>query len=92
MPTVSAVISTFQRPDACERAVLSALGQDPAPIEVLVCDDGSADDTTASFSNFATSRTALSHLVSEGLARTEAGRGFTVAPGRTTMRSTRDSV
>src|SRR3954447_9998546 len=45
MPTVSAVISTFQRPDACERAVLSALTQDPVPIEVLICDDGSADST-----------------------------------------------
>jgi teichuronic acid biosynthesis glycosyltransferase TuaG len=49
MPTVSAVISTFQRPDACERALLSALSQDPAPIEVLVCDDGSADDTAERF-------------------------------------------
>ncbi len=29
--------------------MLSALGQDPAPIEVLVCDDGSADDTPERF-------------------------------------------
>jgi glycosyltransferase involved in cell wall biosynthesis len=43
--TVSVVISTFERPAACERAVVSALTQDPAPIEVLVCDDGSADST-----------------------------------------------
>ena len=49
MPTVSAVISTFQRPDACERAVLSALSQETAPIEVLVCDDGSADTTPERF-------------------------------------------
>ena len=44
---VTAVISTFQRPDACERAIASALAQDPPPVEVLVCDDGSEDSTGA---------------------------------------------
>src|SRR4051794_40802713 len=44
MPSVSAVISTFERPDACERAVRSVLAQEPAPLEVLVCDDGSGDE------------------------------------------------
>jgi teichuronic acid biosynthesis glycosyltransferase TuaG len=43
--TVSVVISTYQRADACERALRSALGQSQPPLEVLVCDDGSADDT-----------------------------------------------
>jgi teichuronic acid biosynthesis glycosyltransferase TuaG len=43
--TVSAVISTFQRPEACERAVRSVLAQTAPPVEVLVCDDGSLDDT-----------------------------------------------
>jgi teichuronic acid biosynthesis glycosyltransferase TuaG len=42
---VSAVISTYQRPDACERALRSVLAQSAPPIEVLVCDDGSRDDT-----------------------------------------------
>jgi|CZKG01.1.fsa_nt_gi glycosyltransferase involved in cell wall biosynthesis len=46
-PTVSVVISTYQRPEACERALLSALEQSEPPLEVLVCDDGSADDTEA---------------------------------------------
>src|SRR4051794_30150306 len=45
MTEVSVVIATFQRPDACERAVASALAQTTRPIEVLVCDDGSADAT-----------------------------------------------
>jgi cellulose synthase/poly-beta-1,6-N-acetylglucosamine synthase-like glycosyltransferase len=49
MASVSAVISTFERPDACERAVRSALAQEPAPLEVLVCDDGSRDDTPDRF-------------------------------------------
>jgi glycosyltransferase involved in cell wall biosynthesis len=52
MPSVSAVISTFERPDACERAVRSVLAQDPAPIEVLVCDDGSRDDTASRFGSW----------------------------------------
>jgi glycosyltransferase involved in cell wall biosynthesis len=45
MPEVSVVISTFERPDKCERAIFSALSQDPSPLEILVCDDGSTDDT-----------------------------------------------
>jgi hypothetical protein len=47
--SVSAVISTFERPDSCERALRSILAQEPAPLEVLVCDDGSRDDTAERF-------------------------------------------
>jgi teichuronic acid biosynthesis glycosyltransferase TuaG len=43
--SISAVIATYQRPDACERAVRSALAQSEPPLEVLVCDDGSTDTT-----------------------------------------------
>jgi glycosyltransferase involved in cell wall biosynthesis len=43
--SISVVISTFQRPDACERAIRSALAQTEPPLEVLVCDNGSSDDT-----------------------------------------------
>jgi glycosyltransferase involved in cell wall biosynthesis len=45
--TISVVISTYQRPDACERALRSVLSQTEQPLEVLVCDDGSSDDTEA---------------------------------------------
>ncbi len=44
---ISVVISTYQRPDACERALRSVLDQTVEPLEVLVCDDGSCDDTPA---------------------------------------------
>lgn len=44
---ISVVISTYQRPDACERALRSALNQTEPPLEVLVCDDGSVDETEA---------------------------------------------
>jgi teichuronic acid biosynthesis glycosyltransferase TuaG len=43
--TISVIISTYQRPDACERALRSVLDQTEPPLEVLVCDDGSVDDT-----------------------------------------------
>jgi glycosyltransferase involved in cell wall biosynthesis len=43
--TISVVISTFERPESCERALTSVLDQSHTPLEVLVCDDGSRDDT-----------------------------------------------
>jgi glycosyltransferase involved in cell wall biosynthesis len=46
---ISVVIPTYQRPDACERALLSVLAQTEPPLEVLVCDDGSCDDTPDRF-------------------------------------------
>jgi glycosyltransferase involved in cell wall biosynthesis len=45
MPTISVVIATWNRSAALERAVRSALSQSHPPLEVLVCDDGSTDDT-----------------------------------------------
>jgi glycosyltransferase involved in cell wall biosynthesis len=44
---ISVVISTFERPSACERALRSVLEQTESPLEVLVCDDGSTDETGA---------------------------------------------
>jgi glycosyltransferase involved in cell wall biosynthesis len=46
---ISVVIPTHNRSSDCRRAVASALAQSPAPIEVLVCDDGSTDDTQRVF-------------------------------------------
>jgi glycosyltransferase involved in cell wall biosynthesis len=43
--TVTVVITTFERPAGCERAVRSALEQEPAPLEVIICDDGSGRQT-----------------------------------------------
>ena len=51
-PRISVVIPTFERPDACAAAVASALEQTLAPLEVLVCDDGSADETRDRFSDW----------------------------------------
>jgi glycosyltransferase involved in cell wall biosynthesis len=46
---ISVVITTFERPEACERALTSALDQADEPLEVLICDDGSSDDTPTRF-------------------------------------------
>src|SRR4029077_12723101 len=46
-PLISVVIPTYQRAADCLVAVASALEQELPPLEVLVCDDGSTDETEA---------------------------------------------
>lgn len=45
MADVSVVIPTWNRADVLVKAVRSVLSQSLAPLEVLVCDDGSTDNT-----------------------------------------------
>jgi glycosyltransferase involved in cell wall biosynthesis len=45
LPTFSVLIPAYQAEDTLAEAVESALGQTVAPIEVIVCDDGSTDGT-----------------------------------------------
>jgi teichuronic acid biosynthesis glycosyltransferase TuaG len=47
--SISVVISTFERPQACERALVSVLDQLDQPLEVLICDNGSRDQTQQRF-------------------------------------------
>lgn len=51
--SVTVVIPTHNRCEGCKRAVASALEQDPPPLEVLVCDDGSQDATAEEFERLA---------------------------------------
>jgi glycosyltransferase involved in cell wall biosynthesis len=47
MPSVSVIIPTWNRATTIVAAVESALKQTHAPLEILVCDDGSDDDSEA---------------------------------------------
>lgn len=44
-PTVSVIIPTHNRAGQCRNAVMSAVEQTLPPNEILVCDDGSTDET-----------------------------------------------
>ncbi len=58
-PLVSAVIPTRDRAGLVGRAVASALAQTYAPLEVIVVDDGSTDDTQAVLAGLADPRLRL---------------------------------
>lgn len=45
-PSISVCIPAYQAEKFVAAAIDSALAQEPAPFEVLVCDDGSTDDTS----------------------------------------------
>src|SRR4051812_33918421 len=83
MPVVSAVITTYERPDDCERAVASALAQEPAPIEVLVCDDGSSVASAARLEALAAREPLVRYL------RIEPNRGTPAAPRNLGIREAR---
>jgi GT2 family glycosyltransferase len=51
-PTVSVVIPTYNRRDVVRRAIESALAQTYPPIEIIVIDDGSTDDTQAVLADY----------------------------------------
>lgn len=55
-PLVSIVIPTYERAGYVETAVASVLEQDHAPLEVLVLDDGSSDETSAVLERLAQGR------------------------------------
>jgi glycosyltransferase involved in cell wall biosynthesis len=61
-PAISVVVPTFERPSACRRAVQSALDQTLAPVEILVCDDGSTDKTQSLFEDWARREPRLRYL------------------------------
>lgn len=73
--SVTVVVPTYNRCEDCKRAVASALEQDPPPLEVLVCDDGSTDDTQIAFEAWQATDPRVRYL------RIEPNRG-TPAPAR----------
>jgi glycosyltransferase involved in cell wall biosynthesis len=61
-PGISVVIPTHERLEGCKRAIGSALNQDWPPLEVLVCDDGSADRTQDELEAWAAEEPRLRYL------------------------------
>lgn len=51
-PLVSIAIATYSQAHCVGRAIASALAQDYSPLEVVVCDDASPDDTSAVVGTF----------------------------------------
>ena len=47
MPTISAIVLTFNRADLLGEAIASIEGQTRPPDEILILDDGSTDETRA---------------------------------------------
>lgn len=52
MADVSVIIPTWNRENTIGKAVQSALGQTLSPLEVLICDDGSTDNTFTVIKSF----------------------------------------
>ncbi len=61
-PRISVIIPTAARRESCKLAARSALGQDPPPHEVMVCDDGSTDGTERDFRAWAQEEPRLKYL------------------------------
>lgn len=51
-PTFSVIVAAFQAAHVIREAVASALDQTVAPLEVVVCDDGSSDDLAGALAGF----------------------------------------
>jgi glycosyltransferase involved in cell wall biosynthesis len=54
VPAITVVIATHERGEDCREAVASALAQNPLPLEVLICDDGSGAVAEALLRSLAT--------------------------------------
>ncbi len=52
VPTFSVIVAAWQAAGFIHDALRSALDQDPPPLEVVVCDDGSTDDLAAAVRPF----------------------------------------
>ena len=79
---VSVIIPTHNRVDSCIRAIESALAQTLPPLEVIVCDDRSSDDTEPTISALAASDERIRYV-----RRTSGTRG----PGATRNRALQEA-
>jgi glycosyltransferase involved in cell wall biosynthesis len=61
-PAITVVIATHERGEDCRKAVASVLAQNPPPLEVLICDDGSSAATEALLRRLATENGRVRYL------------------------------
>ncbi|MCU0770906.1 MAG: glycosyltransferase family 2 protein [Verrucomicrobia bacterium] len=52
-PSVSLIISTYNRPDALDKVLAGVLQQSSAPLEILIADDGSGEETRTRLDSWA---------------------------------------
>jgi GT2 family glycosyltransferase len=77
VPSFSVIIAAYQAAGTIADAVRSARDQQPPPLEVVVCDDGSTDDLTGALAPFATDasvRVLRQDNAGEAAAKTAAAR------------------
>ncbi|WP_254279262.1 glycosyltransferase family 2 protein [Haloarcula marina] len=67
-PTVSVVVTTYERPERCKRALRSVLAQTHDPAEIIVVEDASDTDLEAWVAREIPSATYVRHETNEGLA------------------------
>ncbi len=65
--TVGVIIPTYNRAGIVPRAIASALAQDYRPVEIIVADDGSTDDTIDALSAYDVTLVASEHLGPPGI-------------------------
>jgi teichuronic acid biosynthesis glycosyltransferase TuaG len=65
--TVGVIIPTYNRAGIVTHAIESALAQDYRPIEIIVADDGSTDDTIGAVSGYDVTVVASDHLGPPGI-------------------------
>lgn len=80
-PKVSVIIPTWNRQSILERAICSALNQSYAVSEVLVCDDGSTDQSESVVKNFSDQRVRWLRGEHAGLPASPRNRGLREARG-----------
>ncbi len=81
MTTVSVVIPTWNRSALLEQAIRSALSQTFPPLEILVCDDGSTDDSEQVASSINDPRVIWVSGEHSGLPAVPRNRGIALASG-----------
>lgn len=87
-PTVSVVITTYNRAELCIRAVESALAQTYQHVEIIVVDDGSRDGTAERLRSRFGSKITLIRQENRGVS---AARNVGVAAGKGTLVALLDS-